>query len=141
MNKVSFDDFKKLDIRMGTVVEAEVPKWSHWVIKLTTDFGLQSTDKNKKYKTIFAGLLGFYKPEDLKGKQFPFVVNMEPKKIGPEGDFSEGMMLAVSKKLDKPVLIAGDPTSLKLRGASEETDEKPVLLCPLEKVANGSKVR
>jgi len=126
---ISFKDFQKLDIRIGEVVEAEVPEWSHWVIMLTIDFGLQASDKKKKYKTIFAGLLGFYKPEDLKGKQFPFVVNMEPKKIGPEGDFSEGMMLAVSKKLDKPVLISG-----------EQTDEKPVLLSPSESVPNGSKV-
>ena len=39
MNTVSFSDFQKLDIRVGTVIEAVVPEWSHWVMKLTVDFG------------------------------------------------------------------------------------------------------
>lgn len=135
-NNINFSDFQKLDIRIGTVVKAEVPKWSHWVVRLTVNFG-QAT----KNKTIFAGLLGFYKPKDLEGRQFPFVVNMEPKKIGPKGDYSEGMMLAASMQLSKPVVVASDPTSPRLRGASGETDEKPVLLSPSEKVPSGTKVR
>jgi len=124
--KISFGDFSKLDIRIGTVVEAEVPKWSHWVIKLTVDFGSGIGER-----IIFAGLLGFYKPEDLVGKQFPFIVNLEHKKIGPEGDFSEGMMLAGVIKLDKEVEVA----------EGEKTDEKPVLLSPSEKVPNGTRVQ
>ena len=122
---ISFKDFQKLDIRMGTVVSAEVPKWSHWVVKLTVDLGEEIGQK-----TIFAGVLGFYEPKELEGKQFPFLVNIEPKKIGPEGDFSQGMMLAASQKLDKPVLIS-----------DEETKEKPVLLVPWEKVTPGTKIR
>ena len=39
MNTVSFSDFQKLDIRVGTVIEAVVPEWSHWVMKLTVDLG------------------------------------------------------------------------------------------------------
>ena len=122
---INFKDFQKLDIRMGTVVSAEVPKWSHWVVKLTVDLGEEIGQK-----TIFAGVLGFYEPKELEGKQFPFLVNIEPKKIGPEGDFSQGMMLAASQKLDKPVLIS-----------DEETKEKPVLLVPWEKVTPGTKIR
>jgi len=125
MNKVTIDDFQKLDIRIGTVTNAEVPKWSHWVIKLTVDLGSEIGER-----TIFAGLLGFYEPKDLEGKQFPFIVNLEPKKIGPEGDFSQGMMMTGVLKLDKAVKIL-----------EEETDEKPVLLSPSEKVPNGTKVR
>lgn len=125
MDTVSFKDFQKLDIRIGTVKKAEVPEWSHWVLKLTVDLGEEIGEK-----TIFAGLLGFYKPSELEGKQFPFVVNLEPKKIGPEGDYSQGMMMAGVAKLDKPVKVA-----------DEETDEKPVLLTSSEKVPNGTKVR
>jgi len=39
MNTVPFSDFQKLDIRIGTVIEATVPEWSHWVMKLVVDLG------------------------------------------------------------------------------------------------------
>ena len=57
MSKVKFDDFQKLDIRIGTVVKAEVPKWSHWVVKLEVDLG-----KDVGKRTIFAGVLGLSSP-------------------------------------------------------------------------------
>jgi len=115
MDKISIQDFQKLDIRIGTIIKAEVPEWSHWVIKLNVDFGEEIGER-----IIFAGIMKFYKPEDLEGKQFPFIVNIEPKKIGPEGDYSNGMILAVVEKDD------------------EETP--PILLQPLKKVANGAKI-
>lgn len=121
---LNIKEFQKLDIRIGTVISASVPKWSHWVIKLRVKFG----DKIGE-RTIFAGLLGFYKPEDLEGKQFPFVVNIEPKKIGPEDEFSQGMMLAGIVRLDKPVMVLGS-----------ETNEEPILLVPIKKVPSGTKV-
>lgn len=157
MSTIKFADFQKLDIRIGTVTKAEIPKWSHWVIRLTVDFsgGIASEAKSAKdrssrrvrkepgsrevrpgggdeigLRTIYAGLLGFYESKDLEGKQFPFIVNLEPKKIGPNGDYSQGMMLAGVEKLDKPVKVV-----------DEETDEKPVLLTLSEKVPNGTKVR
>jgi methionine--tRNA ligase beta chain len=117
---ITIDDFKKLDIRIGTVVKAEVPEWSHWVIKLTVDL-----DPEIGERTIFAGIMKFYKPEDLEGKQFPFVVNIEPKKIGPEGDFSQGMMLAADYITDE----------------KKPEEGKPVLFNLSEKVPNGTKVR
>jgi len=125
MDSISFEDFQKLDIRIGTVVKAEVPEWSHWVIKLKVDLGEEIGER-----IIFAGLLGFYEPKDLIDKQFPFIVNLEPKKMGPEGDYSQGMMLAGVEKLKKPVKVL-----------DEESDERPVLLAPSEKVSNGTKVR
>lgn len=119
MDKIDFSDFEKLDIRIGTVVSAVVPEWSHWVIKLTVDFG------DLGQKVVFAGMMKFFKPEDFEGKQFPFVYNMKPKKIGPEGDYSEGMMLAadVVENEDKP------------------DDGHPVLFQLQKKVPNGTKVR
>ena len=128
MSNISFDDFKKLDIRIGEVVEAKVPDWSHWVMKLTVDFGDPPAGGGQRI--IFAGIMHFYKPEDLIGKQFPFLVNIEPRKIGPEGDMSEGMMLAADGKLDKPIQVE-----------NEEILEKPVLLIPSEKLSNGAKIR
>lgn len=114
--KISFDDFSKVDIRIGTVVKAEVPEWSHWVMKLTVDFGLEVGER-----TIFAGIMKWYKPGDLEKKQFPFVINIEPKKIGPKGDKSSGMMLAVCNP--------------------QNEEEKPLLFQLPEKVENGTKVR
>ena len=164
MNNINIDQFKQLDIRIGTVIKAEVPEWSHWVMKLTVDFGgvIASEDevnsskakssqdcssrrvriepKSREVKsgggdeignrTIFAGIMHFFKPEDLIGKQFPFIINLEKKKIGPEGDFSEGMMMAADLILDDPIKI-GD----------EEVKDKPVLLTPMEKVPNGTPVQ
>jgi len=132
---IVFSDFQKLDIRIGTVVKAEVPSWSHWVMKLTVDFRPEdgqplAEGEEIGERIIFAGIMHFYKPEDLVGKQMPFVVNLEPKKIGPEGDYSQGMMLAATPVLEKSIMI-GD----------EEVTEKPVLLIVLEKVPNGTKVR
>jgi len=60
MDKVNFADFQKLDIRIGTVVSAEVPEWSHWVMKLTVDLGEEIGER-----TIFAGIMHFYKPSCL----------------------------------------------------------------------------
>lgn len=115
MDYIDIADFQKIDIRIGTIVKAEVPEWSHWVIKLNVDLGEEIGEK-----VIFSGIMKFYKPEDLEGKQFPFAVNLKPKKIGPEGDYSNGMLMAVST------------------GDTEE--DKPVLFSVQEKVPNGSKV-
>ncbi|KKR39495.1 MAG: tRNA-binding protein [Candidatus Woesebacteria bacterium GW2011_GWB1_40_101] len=116
MDAISFEDFEKVDIRIGTVKKAEVPEWSHWVIKLTVDFG-----KEIGTKTCFSGIVKFFKPEDLEKKQFPFVINLEPKKIGLEGDFSDCMMIMAVPKDD---------------------DKNPTVLFSLsKKVPNGTKVR
>lgn len=124
MDQISYEDFTKVDIRVGTVKEAIVPEWSHWVIKLKVDFGEELGEK-----TIFTGMLGFYKPEDFVGNQFPFVINLKPKKIGPDREESQGMLMAANAKLDTPVKIA-----------DEETDHGPVLFKLIKKVPNGTKV-
>ena len=116
MDTITFDDFSKIDMRIGTVVKAEVPEWSHWVIKLTVDFG-----EELGQKVCFSGIMKFFKPEDLEGNQYPFVVNLAPKKIGPDGDMSECMMIMAVPKDD---------------------EETPTVLFNLpEKVANGIIVR
>lgn len=121
MGEVDFGDFQKLDIRIGTVVKAEVPEWSHWVMKLTVDLG-----NGLGEKTIFAGIMKFYKPEEVEGRQFAFVVNLKPKKIGPEGDFSEGMMLMAEGGLDL---------------SDDDEEVAPVPISPEKKVPNGVLVR
>ena len=124
MDQISIDDFAKLDIRIGTVVKAEVPDWSHWVLKMKVDLG-----EEIGIRTIFSGIMKFYKPEDLEGKQFPFVINLKPTRIGPadengEYEFSQGMM------------IMADTSR-----TPDDEDSKPVLFQLLESVPNGTKVR
>ena len=127
---ISFSDFQKLDIRIGTVVEAVVPEWSHWVMKLTVDLGPEIGER-----TVFAGIMKFYNPQDLIGKQFVFVVNLEPKKIGPkESDgtqgYSQAMLLAAIRPLEKPIEVE-----------AEKITEKPIPLAPSAIVPNGAKIR
>ncbi len=81
---IEFDDFGKMDIRVGTVLEAEkVPKTKK-LLKLIVDTGI---DK----RTIISGVAEFYKPEDLVGKQVSVLVNLAPKKL--RGIESQGMIL------------------------------------------------
>ena len=116
MDKITFEDFEKVDIRMGTVVTAEVPEWSHWVIRMAVDLGEELGTKK-----CFSGIMKFFKPEDLIGKQFPFVVNLAPRKIGPDRELSEAMMIMAVPK---------------------EDEETPTVLFSLpEVVPNGTKVR
>lgn len=116
MDLISFDDFEKVDIRVGTVVEADIPSWSHWVMRIKADLG-----EELGVKTAFSGIMKFFKPGDLIGSQFPFVVNLEPKRIGPEKELSEVMMIMAVPK---------------------EDEETPTVLFKLQKkVPNGTKVR
>lgn len=132
MNNIGIKQFQQLDIRIGTVIEAKVPKWSHWVMKMLVDLGpdFAKATTGEGTRMIFAGIMHFYKPENLVGKQFPFIVNLEPKKIGPEGDFSQGMMLMAVEKCDKPVVVV----------EGEEVFERPVLFKIFKKVPNGTHV-
>lgn len=116
MDTISFDDFSKVDIRIGTVVKAEVPEWSHWVIRLEVDLGPEIG-----IKKAFSGIMKFFNPEDLIDKQFPFVVNLEPKRIGPEKELSEVMMI--------------------MSVPSESEDVAPLLFSLQSGVPSGTKVR
>jgi methionine--tRNA ligase beta chain len=122
MGQISFDQFEQVDIRIGTVTKAEVPEWSHWVMRLEVDLG-----KEIGTKKCFSGIMKFFKPEDLIGKQFPFVINLEPRKIGPEKELSEAMMIMASPGDDLP--------------EDEAENTAPVLFQLQKEVPNGTKVR
>lgn len=129
MDSITFDDFERVDIRIGTVVKADVPEWSHWVIRMEVDFGPEIGKKK-----AFSGIMKFFKPEDLEGKQFPFVVNLEPKKIGPDKELSEVMMIMACPQRSE--------RSDGRRAVPSEDEEAPTVLFKLQKkVENGTKVR
>src|SRR3989339_2263985 len=96
MDQITFEDFQKVDIRIGTVVEATVPEWSHWVMKIKVDLGSEIGEK-----MCFSGIMKFFSPAELVGKQFPFVVNLKPRTIGPDKELSEVMMIMAVPKEDE----------------------------------------
>lgn len=83
---VSFDDFQKVDIRVGTVLACErVPKMKK-LLKFTIADGLEN-------RTIISGIAQWYEPEQLVGKQVLFVANLAPREF-KNGLVSEGMILS-----------------------------------------------
>lgn len=82
---VEFDDFKKMDIRVGTVLECQkVPK-ADKLLQFKIDDGLET-------RTIVSGIAQHYTPEELVGKQVCFIANLAPRKL--KGIVSEGMILS-----------------------------------------------
>jgi len=81
---IQFDDFMKMDIRVGTILEAEKVAKTKKLLKLTVDTGI---DK----RTVVSGIAEFFKPEEIIGKQVSILVNLAPRKI--KGIESQGMIL------------------------------------------------
>ncbi len=83
---VSFEDFEKLDIRVGWVKDCQKVKKSKKLLQFTID------DGSGKDRTILSGIAAFYEPEQLIGKRVLFVANFEPRKM--MGIESQGMILS-----------------------------------------------
>ncbi|HXX88382.1 MAG TPA: methionine--tRNA ligase subunit beta [Candidatus Acidoferrum sp.] len=83
--EISFDEFQKLDLRVGKIIEANQIPGSRNLIRMIVNFG------NEKRQAV-AGLLQFYKPEDLVGKKCAFVLNLQRRKM--MGVESQCMILA-----------------------------------------------
>ncbi|CAL2089621.1 Methionine--tRNA ligase [Tenacibaculum sp. 190524A02b] len=81
---IQFDDFTKLDIRVGTILEAEKVAKTKKLLKLTVDVGI---DK----RTIVSGIAESFKPEDIIGQQVSVLCNLAPRKL--RGVESQGMIL------------------------------------------------
>jgi len=72
--EIPFDEFQKLDLRVGKIVEANQIPGSRNLIRMTVDFG---TEKRQ----AVAGLLQWYKPEDLMSKKCAFILNLQKRKM------------------------------------------------------------
>ena len=107
--EIPFDDFMKLELRVGKVEEATLISGSKNLLKLIVDFG------SEKRQSV-AGLLRYYKPEELVGKKFVFVMNLQRRKL--MGIESQCMVLA-----------------------AEDNEGNVILLSPEKDIAAGSRIR
>lgn len=92
---INFDEYNKIEVRVGQIVSAEVPEGSNKLIKFTVNFGEYT-------KTIFSGIKEWYNLEELVGVKTMWVVNLAPKKT-PFGE-SEGMLFACDTTDGKPYI-------------------------------------
>ncbi len=95
---INFDDYVKIEVRVGKILEAVVPEGSNKLIQFRVDFGPEIGQK-----TIFSGIKEWYTPEELVGVKTMWVVNLAPKKT-PFGE-SGGMLFACDTKGGKPFIV------------------------------------
>ncbi len=98
---ITFEDFMKLDIRVGKIELAENIKDSNKLLRIVVDF-------NDFKKQVIAGIGDVYQPEDLIGLTIPVLVNLEPKQLF--GYESQGMILAVGGKKVSSLLTTDKET-------------------------------
>jgi len=97
--EIGFDDFAKLDIRIGKVIAAEKMEKSNKLLKLTVDGGVDT-------RTILSGIAQHYSPEEMVGRNVTFIANLAPRKM--MGIMSQGMILMAEDKDGKLRLVQPD---------------------------------
>jgi methionyl-tRNA synthetase len=103
---IDLDDYAKVEVRVGKIIEAVVPEGSNKLIQFRVDFGAEVGQK-----TIFSGIKEWYNPEELVGVKTTWVINLAPKKT-PFGD-SEGMLFCTNDVEGKPYIVrVGDEVEM-----------------------------
>lgn len=95
---ITYDDFAKMDFRVGQVKKCARKEDADKLLRLTVDFGSEGE------RTILSSLYPIYQPEELEGKQFIFVTNLEPRKF--LGELSHGMILCADGEKPLPLTTA-----------------------------------
>ncbi len=98
MNPINYDEFKKVELKVAKVLEAERVEGSDKLLKLKVDLGGEG-------RQIIAGIGKVYDPASLLGREIIVVANLEPRKL--MGLESQGMLLAADST-DGPILIGPD---------------------------------
>jgi methionine--tRNA ligase beta chain len=94
-DQIIFEDFKKVEIRMGKITAAEKVADADKLLKMQVDFG-------EFQRQIVSGIAESFTPEEMIGKTLPFIVNLEYRTI--RGEESQGMLMATGVD-DKAVLL------------------------------------
>jgi methionyl-tRNA synthetase len=107
---IEFDDFSKIDLRIGTILAAEkVPKTKK-LLKLTIDTGIDQ-------RTVVSGIAEYYEPENIIGKQVTILVNLAPRNL--KGIESQGMILMAEDHDGKLSFVGPDTARGGLKPGSE----------------------
>ena len=101
---IKYNDFAKLDLRVGTIKKAEDIQNADKLLKLEVDIGNEN-------RTILAGIKKYYKKEELIGKQIIVIVNLEPRKM--KNIESQGMLLAAGSKDEDTCVLISPEKSVK----------------------------
>lgn len=96
---IAFDDFTKMDLRMGTILAAQKIEKADKLLQLTVDTGID-------HRTIVSGIAEHYAPEDIIGKTVLVLLNLEPRKI--RGIESQGMILMAENEEGKLSFLASE---------------------------------
>jgi methionyl-tRNA synthetase len=110
MTQITWDEFSKVEFRIGEVKEAKKVEESDKLIRMVVDFG------DIGQRVVFSGIYKWYKPEELVGRKTVFVVNMVPKKI------------------------MGEESGAMIFGAEDEEKQQMSILLLDREVKNGSRV-
>jgi methionyl-tRNA synthetase len=106
-NEIVFDDFEKIDLRVGKIIEAiKVPK-ADKLLQLTVDLGFEK-------RTVVSGIAAHYSPEEVIGKQVTLVANLAPRKM--RGIESNGMILMAENAEGKLIFV--NPSEEAVNGCS-----------------------
>jgi methionine--tRNA ligase/methionine--tRNA ligase beta chain len=97
--QIEFDDFAKIDLKVGTILSAEKVEKADKLLKLEVDLGFEK-------RTIVSGIALHFKPEDIIGKQVVVVANLAPRKM--RGIESQGMILMAEDKAGKLYFVSPD---------------------------------
>jgi len=97
MDQISYDDFAKIDFRVGEIVETEEVEGSDKLIKMKVDLGQLGE------KQVLSGIRKWYKPEELVGKKTVFVVNLPIRLI--MGQESEAMIFSAEDKNNMSAIV------------------------------------
>lgn len=93
---ISFEEFKKVELRVAKIEEAEAVEGSEKLVRLQVSLG-------EEKRQIVAGIIKNYSPEELVGKEVVIVANLEPREL--KGFVSQGMLLAADGKENGPVIL------------------------------------
>jgi methionyl-tRNA synthetase len=95
--EIVFDDFGKIDLRVGTIIEAKKVEKADKLLELLVDLGFEQ-------RTILSGIAMHFKPEDIVGKQVTIVANLAPRKM--RGIESKGMILMAEDAAGKLYFVS-----------------------------------
>lgn len=99
---ITYEQFSQMDLRVGHVLKCERKEDAERLLRLTVDFGEEGK------RNILSSLYPIFQPEDLEGKNFIFILNLEPRKF--LGEESQGMILCADDQ--KPIpLTPSEPST------------------------------